>query len=105
MNDVIVLNEGNYADTIKSGVVVIDFYADWCGPCKMMAPVFAEAMADYEGRAVFAKLNVDENKNIAMQNSIMSIPTLLLFKDGQLKERLVGVVEKTTLYEKVDALL
>ena len=105
MGNVLVLNESNYAEAIKSGIVVVDFYADWCGPCKMMAPVFAEAMADYEGRAVFAKVNVDESKEVAIKHNIMSIPTLLFFKDGELAERLVGVVEKSALYEKVDGLL
>ena len=105
MNDILVLNESNYDEVTASGVVVVDFYADWCGPCKMMAPNFAEAKAEYEGRATFAKINVDESKSIAIKHNIMSIPTLLFFKDGQVVERLSGLTEKSALCEKVDALL
>jgi len=105
MSEVMVLNENNYDEVTASGVVVVDFYADWCGPCKMMAPVFAEAGENYKGRAVIAKINVDENKNIAMKNKIMGIPTMLFFKNGQIVDRVSGVVDKSSLYSKIDALL
>ena len=105
MSDIIVLNESNYEEMTQSGVAVVDFYADWCGPCKMMAPMFDEARAAYEGRAVLAKINVDENKGIAIENKIMSIPTLLFFKDGQVVDRVSGVIDKDTLFGKIDALL
>ena len=105
MSDITILNDSNYKEVTGSGVVIVDFYADWCGPCKMMAPIFEEAKEAYAGRAVFAKINVDENKGIAMDNRIMSIPTLLFFKDGQIADRVSGVLDKGTLYGKVDALL
>ena len=105
MSDITVLNDSNYNEVTGSGVVVVDFYADWCGPCKMMAPIFEEAKEAYAGRAVFAKINVDENKAIAMDNKIMSIPTLFFFKDGQIAGRVSGVLDKATLYGKIDALL
>ena len=105
MGDIMVLNESNFDEVTAAGVVVVDFYADWCGPCKMMAPNFAEAKAEYEGRAVFAKVNVDESKEIAMKFSIRGIPTVIFFKDGKAAERLTGAAEKAKLCEMVDALL
>ena len=101
----IYLNNENYNEITASGVVVVDFYADWCGPCKMMAPVFEEAQAAYEGRAVLAKLNVDESREIAIENKIMGVPTLLFFKDGQIADRVSGVMDKGALYGKIDSLL
>ena len=86
-------------------MVVIDFYADWCGPCKMMAPIFEETMAEYEGRVVFAKINVDESKGIAMKYKVLGIPTLIFFKEGEVADRVSGVIEKGTLCGKIDALL
>ena len=105
MSDLIMLDEGNYDEVTGSGVVVVDFYADWCMPCRMMAPVFEEAKEAYAGRVVFAKLNTDENRGIAMNNRIMGIPTLIFFKDGQIADRVSGVLDKATLYGKIDALL
>ncbi|MDR3364781.1 MAG: thioredoxin [Clostridiales Family XIII bacterium] len=105
MSDVIVLNENNYTEITSSGVVVVDFYADWCGPCKMMAPIIDEAKETYEGKAVFAKIDVDESKSIALQNKVMSIPTLFFFKDGVVADRVSGVIDKGTLYAKLDALV
>ena len=105
MGSVKKINSDIYNETIASGLVVIDFYADWCGPCNMMAPVFEETAKDYEGRVVFAKMNTDENQDIAMRNGIMSIPTMMFFKDGKLFDRVVGYIDKGTLCRKVDALL
>ena len=101
----IILDDNNYNEVTANGVVVVDFYADWCGPCKMMAPVFEEAQAAYEGRAVFAKVNVDTSKEIAMKNSIMGIPTLFFFKNGEIVDRVSGVLDKGTFYSKIDSLL
>jgi thioredoxin 1 len=105
MSEVKVLTSATYADTVASGAVVVDFYADWCGPCKMMAPVFAETAAEYEGKVVFAKLNIDDNRQIAADNQVMSIPTLFFFKDGEVKDRVTGSLDKNTLKSHVDALL
>jgi len=105
VSNITVLDDSSYSETIAFGVVVVDFYADWCGPCKMMAPVFDEAQAEYEGKALFCKVNVDECRDIAMSNSIMSIPTLLFFKDGEIKDRVSGVLDKGTLYGKINSLL
>ncbi len=78
-------------DVLRSGsAVLVDFYADWCGPCKMMAPVVDQIAVEYEGRVTVGKLNVDAAQAIAMRYSIMGIPTLGYFRDGKLVDRLVG---------------
>lgn len=82
--------------------VLIDFYADWCGPCKMMAPVIDEMARDYDGKAVVGKLNVDENMEIAQSYRVMSIPTLIIFKDGQAVERIVGATSKSSLSDALN---
>jgi len=105
MSDIAMINSDNFEEVTSSGVVIIDFYADWCGPCKMMAPIFAEAKDAYEGKADLYKINVDENKEISIKHKIMSIPTLLFFKDGQIVDRISGLLDKTALYSKIDALL
>ena len=71
--------------------VLVDFYADWCGPCKMMAPVVEKLAQDFEGTAVVGKLNVDENEEIAMRYGVMTIPTLIVFKNGEVLKETVGV--------------
>lgn len=93
-------------DAVHSQVpVVIDFYADWCGPCKMMSPVIEELAGDYDGKVKIGKLNTDENRSIATKYNIMSIPTILLMKDGQIVDTVVGAIPKTTLQGKIDKML
>jgi len=101
----LILNDSNYDEITANGVVVVDFYADWCGPCKMMAPVFEQAQADYEGRVVLAKVNVDESRDIAMKNKILGVPTMIFFKDGKIVDRATGVLDKGALYSKIDSLI
>jgi len=81
--------------------VVVDCYADWCGPCRMMNPVIDALSEGYNGKIVFGKLNVDENREISAKYSVMSIPTLLIFKDKTLMETVVGTVSKEQLKEKL----
>ncbi len=90
-------------DVLKSTQpVLVDFWATWCGPCRMMAPTLDTVATEYAGRAKVGKLNVDEHPEIAGQYGIRSIPTLLLFKDGQIQEQLVGLVPKESLSKLLD---
>ncbi len=77
--------------------VLVDFYADWCGPCKMMAPIVEELSTELDGKAKVGKINVDENSDIAVEYNVMSIPTLILFKNGKEEKRLVGLRDKEEL--------
>ncbi|MBN2476749.1 MAG: thioredoxin [Pirellulales bacterium] len=83
--------------------VLVDFYATWCGPCQTMAPVVADVAGDYEGRAVVGQLDVDQNPSIADRYGIASIPTFLVFKDGQVVDRIVGSTSKSGLTGMLDA--
>ncbi|MDQ7828934.1 MAG: thioredoxin [Armatimonadota bacterium] len=85
--------------------VLVDFWAEWCGPCRMIAPIVEEFAREYEGRMKVAKVDVDTNQGLAMRFNIMSIPTLGLFKGGQLVERIVGYMPKAELKRRVDAAL
>ncbi|RMF30917.1 MAG: thioredoxin [Candidatus Nitrosothermus koennekii] len=85
-------------DVLKSKIpVLVDFWAEWCGPCRMVAPVIEELAKEYEGKIKFLKLNVDENQDIAMKYQIYSIPTLLLFKDGKIIGQHIGATSKDVL--------
>lgn len=85
--------------------VLVDFWAEWCGPCRMVGPAVEELSKDYEGKAVVGKVNVDHNSAISANYGIRNIPTLLIFKNGQVVDKQVGVVPKTVLASKIDAQL
>lgn len=85
----------------KYDVSVIDCWAPWCGPCKMIAPIVEELAQEYEGQIAFGKLNTDENQAISLRYHVMSIPTLLVFKDGELADQIVGAMPKTTLETEI----
>ena len=84
-------------------VALVDFWAAWCGPCKMLGPVIEELAGEYEGKAVISKLNVDENPNTAAQYGIRSIPTMLIFKNGEVVDQMVGAMPKNMIAEKINA--
>ena len=104
---VLEINDDNFESEVtqSSLPVAVDFWAPWCGPCRMMAPVMEEAANLYRGKIKFCKINVDENPASASQYQAMSIPTLLFFKDGQLIERSVGAIQANQLKAKLDVLL
>ncbi len=85
--------------------VLVDFWAEWCGPCRMVGPVVEELSKEYEGKAVVGKVNVDNNAQISMKYGIRNIPTILFFKNGQVVDRSVGAVPKTQLTQKLDGQL
>ncbi len=93
-------------DVIASDkVTVIDLWAEWCGPCRLMTPIVEELSAEYDGRAVIGKLNVDDNPNIPTEFNVRGIPTFLIFKNGELKERVVGAQTKQFLKDKIESLM
>src|SRR5512145_2610025 len=98
------LTDGNFDQSVVKSPqpVLVDFWAEWCGPCRRLAPTVDELATDYNGRVGVAKMNVDENPSTPMRFSIRGIPTLLLFKKGQLVEQLVGLADKDTLKRMLD---
>ena len=85
--------------------VLVDFWAEWCGPCKMIGPLINEMSKDYEGKALVGKVNVDQNANVSAQFGVRSIPTVLFIKNGEVVDKSVGAVPKSTLESKLDAIL
>jgi len=93
-------------EVIKSDKpVLIDFWAIWCGPCKMIAPIVEELASEYEGKAKIGKLDVDENQQVSIKYGVRSIPTLLIFKDGKVKDTIIGAVPKAQIVQKLNAAL
>ena len=105
MGKYIELNSSNFDETVKEGVTLVDFWAPWCGPCRMIAPVIEELAEEYEGRAKIAEVNTDEEQDLAIKFGIRSIPSILFFKDGQIVDQMVGAASKQAFAEKLDALL
>ena len=98
------VTDGNYQELLSSDkLVVVDLWAEWCGPCKSIAPIVEELATEYEGKAIIGKCNVDDNYDLSENYSVRSIPTLLFFKGGQLVDKLVGSMTKTDIKEKLDA--
>lgn len=101
------ITESNFNDEVlnSSEPVLVDFWAEWCGPCRMIGPIVEELHSEYAGKVKIGKVNVDENPGIAGQYGIRSIPTLLIFKGGQVVDKLVGALPKSQIASKIDAQL
>lgn len=105
MGKYIELKAADFDATIAGGTVVVDFWAPWCGPCRMLAPVIEELAEDFDGKAKICKVNTDEEQDIAIKYGIRSIPTLLFFKNGELVDQMVGASSKQILADKINSLL
>lgn len=101
------VNDAEFGKTVleSSLPVLVDFWATWCGPCRMIAPSVEEIARDYSGRAVIVKVDTDANPQTPMKYGVMGIPTLIIFKDGQEADRIVGAVPKALITRKLDAVL
>ena len=104
---IVTLTDATFDETVKSSStpVVVDFWAEWCGPCKMIAPVLEEIAVEHEGALTIAKVNVDDNPDAAFRFQVMSIPTLIVFQDGEPAKRLVGAKGKAQLLEDLSEFL
>jgi thioredoxin 1 len=101
------ITDANFNELVQNSdkPVLIDFWAEWCGPCRMVAPIVEEMAAEYEGKAVIGKVNVDENPDVSAKFGIRNIPTVLFIKGGQVVDKSVGAVPKNILTEKMNAIL
>lgn len=105
--NILTLTDANFANEVLQSAqpILVDFWAEWCGPCKMIAPILDELAAEYDGRARIGKVNVDESQALAAQFNVRSIPTLLFFKEGQVVEQVVGARSKRELKAVFDRLI
>ena len=101
------ITDANFEETVLKSdkPVLVDFWAEWCGPCRMLGPIIEELSSDYDGKAVIGKVDVDTNQKFAAQFGVRNIPTVLIFKDGELVNRQVGVSQKNVYADYIDALL
>ncbi len=102
----VTINESNFDDEVTKSTepVLVDFWAEWCGPCKMIAPILDEIAKEKAGSVKVAKVNVDENQSLSARYNVRAIPTLLFFKDGELRDQVTGMTSKKDLLSRIEAL-
>ena len=105
MGKYIELTSENFEATTKSGVCMVDFWAPWCGPCRMIAPVIEELAEDFDGTAKICKVNTDEQQELAVKYEVRSIPTIVFLKDGEKVDQMVGAASKEAFADKIKSLL
>ena len=107
MSKELIFSDANFQEEVLDAdvPVLVDFWAPWCGPCRMMTPIVEELAVDYEGQAKVGKLNTDENPKTAGQFGVISIPTIILFRDGKPQDQIIGAVSKDVVSKKIDGIL
>ena len=105
MSKYIELNNNNFDETTKEGVALVDFWAPWCGPCRMLSPVIDELAAEFDGKAKVCKVNSDEEQDLAVKFGVRSIPTILFMKDGEVVDTMIGAASKQAFADKLNSLL
>ncbi len=104
MGKYIELSKENF-DVVKEGVALVDFWAPWCGPCRMIAPVIDELAEEFDGKAKVCKVNTEEQQDLAIEHGIRSIPTILFYKNGEIVDQMIGAASKQVLADKLNSLL
>lgn len=99
------LTKQNFREAISQGLIIVDFWAEWCGPCQMLAPIFEELSREYQAKLKFAKVNTDDYPEVATENRITGIPCLIVFKEGKEIDRIIGMTSKEVLKEKIEGML
>ncbi|MFK2822865.1 thioredoxin [Arcobacter sp. YIC-80] len=105
MSKYIELNNSNFEETTKEGVALVDFWAPWCGPCRMLSPVIDELAAEFEGKAKVCKVNSDEEQDLAVKFGVRSIPTIIFMKDGEVVDTMIGASSKQAFADKLNSLI
>ncbi len=105
MSNYIELTTENFDETVNKGISLVDFWAPWCGPCKMLSPVIEELATDFDGKANICKVNTDVEQDLAVKYGVRSIPTILFMKNGEVIDQLIGANSKQALAEKLNTLL
>ncbi|PLY08249.1 MAG: thioredoxin [Arcobacter sp.] len=105
MGKYIELTQDNFDATVKAGISMVDFWAPWCGPCRMLAPVIDELAEEFEGKANICKVNTDEEQDLAVKFGVRSIPTIVFVKDGEVVDQMVGAASKQAFADKINSLL
>ncbi|WP_419763803.1 MAG: thioredoxin [Arcobacter sp.] len=105
MGKYIELTQDNFDATVKEGISMVDFWAPWCGPCRMLAPVIDELAEEFEGKANICKVNSDEEQDLAVKFGVRSIPTILFMKDGEVVDQMLGAASKQAFADKINGLI